>query len=43
MKAYKGSSGVAPLIPKLCSRHRIGQFHALATHSQVKVLPVPFE
>jgi hypothetical protein len=40
MKAYKGSSGVAPVIPKLCSRCRFGQFHALATHPQVKVLPV---
>lgn len=43
MKAYKGSSGVAPLTPKLSSRHRIGQFNALATHPQVKVLPVPVE
>jgi hypothetical protein len=40
MKAYKGSSGVALIIPKLYSRCRIGQFHALATHPQVKVLPV---
>jgi hypothetical protein len=31
MKAYKGSRSVSPLILRLGSRCRIGQFHALAT------------